>query len=32
MLWLPLGKRGKEDGIASAILRHAEHDSDLDHI
>ena len=32
MLWLPLGKRGKEDGIASAILRQVEHDSDLDHI
>ena len=32
MLWQPLGKRGKEDGIASSILRQAEHDSDLDHI
>jgi len=32
MLWQPLGKRGKEDGIASVILRQAEHDADLDHI
>ena len=32
MLWLPLGKRGKEEGIANSILRQAEHDADLDHI
>ena len=32
MLWQPLGKRGKEDGSASVILRQAEHDADLDHI
>jgi cob(I)alamin adenosyltransferase len=32
MLWLPLGKRGQEEGIANSILRQAEHDADLDHI
>ena len=32
MLWQPLGKRGKEEGIARSILRQAEHDADLDHI
>ena len=32
MLWQPLGKRGNESGIASSILRQAEHDSDLEHI
>ena len=32
MLWLPLGKRGKEDGIANSILRQVEHDNDLDEI
>ena len=32
MLWQPLGKRGKEEGIASSILRQAEHDADLDNI
>ena len=32
MLWQPLGKRGKEDGIANSILRQAEHDADLDNI
>ena len=30
MLWQPLGKRGKEDGIAASILRQAEHDADFD--
>ena len=32
MLWQPLGKRGKEDGIANSILRQAEHDADLTHL
>tara|TARA_B100001996_G_scaffold379944_1_gene366514 strand:+ start:7520 stop:8218 length:699 start_codon:yes stop_codon:yes gene_type:complete len=32
MLWLPLGKRGKEDGIADSIHRQNENDSEFDEI
>ena len=32
MLWRPLGKRGKEDGIADSILRQKENDSEFDEI